>query len=149
MVTSRVPCPQCGALNFVQDPQCLGCGIRFTRQMPLPAAPPAVRAAPLYAPDEMCMRCFSVLLPAAHFDTSNTLGGTSDGVQMQFGGGMMGGPQMAARELSGVLWLMDFIANLLVGSIIKKNFDKRLKAVLAEAPNSLCCPSCRTIVRRQ
>ena len=149
MVTSHIPCPQCGALNFVQDPQCLGCGIRFTRHPPMPAAPPAVRAAPLYAPDEMCMRCFSVLLPAAHFDTSNTLGGTSDGVQMQFGGGMMGGPQMAARELSGVLWLMDFIANLLVGSIIKKNFDKRLKAVLAEAPNSLCCPSCRTIVRRQ
>ena len=149
MVTSHIPCPQCGALNFVQDPQCLGCGIRFTRQMPLPAAPAAVRAAPLYAPDEMCMRCFSVLLPAAHFDTSNTLGGTDDGSRMQFGGGMMGGPQMAARELSGVLWLMDFIANLLVGSIIKKNFDKRLKAVLAEAPNSLCCPSCRVIVRRQ
>ena len=149
MATSRVSCPQCGAFNFAQDLQCLGCGIRFTRQPPLPAAPPAVRTAPLYAPDEMCMRCFSVLLPAAHFDTSNTLGGTDDGSRMQFSGGMIGGPQMAARELSGVLWLMGFIANLLVGSIIKKNFDKRLKAVLAEAPNSLCCPSCRAIVRRQ
>lgn len=149
MATSRVSCPQCGAFNFAQDLQCLGCGIRFTRQPPLPAAPPAVRTAPLYAPDEMCMRCFSVLLPAAHFDTSNTLGGTDDGSRMQFSGGMIGGPQMAARELFGVLWLMGFIANLLVGSIIKKNFDKRLKAVLAEAPNSLCCPSCRAIVRRQ
>ena len=149
MATSRVSCPQCGAFNFAQDLQCLGCGIRFTRQPPLPAAPPAVRTAPLYAPDEMCMRCFSVLLPAAHFDTSNTLGGTDDGSRMQFSGGMIGGPQMAARELFGVLWLMDFIANLLVGSIIKKNFDKRLEAVLAEAPNSLCCPSCRAIVRRQ
>ena len=144
MATSRVPCPQCGALNFAQDPQCLGCGTHFVRQ---PAAPAAVRAAPLYAPDEMCMRCFSVLLPAAHFDTSNTVGGTDDGSRMQFGGGMCG-PGMAARELSGVLWVMDFLANLLVGSIIKKNFDKRLKAALAEAPNSLCCPSCRAIVKR-
>ena len=149
MATSRVSCPQCGAMNFVQDPQCLGCGVRFTRQ-PAAAVPaaPAARAARLYAPDEMCMRCFSVLLPAAHFDTSNTLGGTDDGSRMQFGGGMMGGPQMAARELSGLIWVMDFLANLLVGGIIKKNFDKRLKAALAEAPNSLCCPSCRAIVRR-
>jgi len=141
MATSRVPCPQCGALNFAQDPQCLGCGSRFA------ARPVPVRAAPQYAPDEMCMRCFSVLLPARQFDTSNTLGGVEDGVKMQFGGSIHG-PGMAARELSGVLWVMDFFANLLLGGIIKKNFDRRLKLALAEAPHSLCCPSCRTIVRR-
>ena len=55
---------------------------------------------------------------------------------------------MAARELSGLMWIFDTLANLLVGSIIAKNFQRRLQSALREAPNSLCCPSCRAIVRR-
>lgn len=143
MASSRVPCPQCGTLNFAQDPMCLGCGARFA---PRPAAAP-VRAAPQYAPDEMCLRCFGVLLPAAQFDTRGMLGGVEDGSRMSFGGGI-GGPGMAARELSGIMWFLDLMMNLLVGGILKKNFDRRLRQALQEAPNSLCCPSCRAIVRR-
>ena len=144
MAASRLPCPQCGTLNFAQDSLCLGCGCRF---LPRPAPTPTRAAAVQYAPDEMCTRCFGVLLPAAQFDTRNTLGGVEDGVKPQFGGGI-GGPGMAARELSGLLMIMDLLANLVVGGIIKKNFDKRLQQALREAPNSLCCPSCRAIVRR-
>ena len=143
MAASRVPCPQCGTLNFAQDPMCLGCGARFA---PRPTAAP-VRAAPQYAPDEMCMRCFGVLLPASQFDTRGMLGGVENSTGPQFGGGI-GTTGMAARELSGALWLMDLLMNLLVGGILKKNFDRRLRQVLKEAPNSLCCPSCRAIVRR-
>lgn len=143
MASSRVPCPQCGTLNFAQDALCLGCGARFA---PRPAAAP-VRAAPQYAPDEMCLRCTGVLLPASQFDTRNMLGGVEDDSRMGFGGGI-GGPGMAARELSGMIGFMDLVMNLLVGGILKKNFDRRLQQVLKEAPNSLCCPSCRAIVRR-
>ena len=57
----------------------------------------------------------------------------------------IGSPGMAARELSGVL---DFFASLLVGSIIAENFQKRLQASLREYLNSLCCSSCRAIVKR-
>ena len=71
MPASRIPCPHCGTLNFAQDPVCLGCGGRLTAR----PAPPVARQAPLYAPDEMCLRCSGVLLPAARFDTSNTFGG--------------------------------------------------------------------------
>ena len=140
--TPRVPCPKCGTPNFPQDPVCLGCGCRFTVR-PTPSPPPR---AVQYAPDEMCLRCTGVLLPAAQFDTSNTLGGIDAGMR-SFGGGI-GSPGMVARELSGVLWVLDFLANLLVGSIIAKNFQKRLQAALREYPNSLCCPSCRAIVKR-
>ncbi len=122
---------------------CLGCGARFA---PRPAAAP-VRAAPQYAPDEMCMRCFGVLLPASQFDTRGMLGGV-ESAGPQYAGGI-GTTGMVARELSGILWFMDFMMNLLVGSIIKKNFDRRLQQALKEAPHSLCCPSCRAIVRRE
>ncbi len=143
MAASRVPCSKCGAMNSRQDPVCLGCGARFT----VPPAPAPARSAPQLAPDEMCTRCFSVLLPARQFDTRNTLGGVDGGVGPQYAGSL-GTTGMAARELSGLLWVMDFFANLVLGSILKKNFDRRLRAALLEAPNSLCCPSCRAIVRR-
>ncbi len=143
MASSRVPCPQCGTLNFAQDPVCLGCGAKFA---PRPAAAPVRAAAPQYAPDEMCLRCFGVLLPASQFDTRNMAGGVDDSIRT--GGIGIGGPAMAARELSGIIWFFDLITNLLVGSIIKKNFDRRLQQALREHPNSLCCPSCRAIVRR-
>lgn len=143
MASSRVPCPQCGTLNFAQDALCLGCGARFA---PRPAAVP-VRAAPQYAPDEMCMRCFGVLLPAAQFDTKNMGGGIENSTGPQYGGGL-GTTGMAVRELSGIMWFMDFLMNLLVGGILKKNFDRRLQQALKEAPHLLCCPSCRAIVRR-
>ena len=142
MASSRVPCPQCGTLNFAQDALCLGCGARFA---PRPAAAP-VGAAPQYGPDEMCMRCFRVLLPASQFDTRGMLGGV-ESTGPQYGGGIST-TGMAVRELSGIMWFMDFMMNLLVGSIIKKNFDRRLQQALKEAPHSLCCPSCRAIIRR-
>ena len=140
---SRIPCPQCGTLNLAQDALCLGCGCRFSGR----PAPPASRPAPQFAPDEMCLRCSGVLLPAAQFDTSGTFGGIEGPGSPLIGGGM-GGPAMAARELSGLLWVFDTLANLLVGGIIAKNFQRRLRIALREAPNSLCCPSCRAIVRR-
>ena len=144
MASSRVPCPQCGAMNFAQDPVCLGCGRRFAPAVAAARAP----AGPTLAPDEMCLRCFSVLLPAAQFDTRNMGGsGTSDGVSMRFVGGV-GGPAGAARGAGAAFGLMDLLANLLLGAILKKNFDRRLRAALIEAPHSLCCPSCRTIYRR-
>ena len=143
MAGSRIPCPQCGTMNYPQDAQCLGCGCRFA---PRPTASAPV-APPQFAPDEMCPRCYGVLLPASQFDARNTVGGVDSGGQMGYVGGV-GSPGMAARELSGVLWLLDTLANLLVGGIIAKNFQRRLQTALKEAPHSLCCPSCRSIVRR-
>jgi len=43
---------------------------------------------------------------------------------------------------------MDVPAQMLLGSIQAKMFQKRLHPALQEAPHSLCCPSCRNIVRR-
>ncbi len=65
-MASRLPCPQCGTL-YAQDAQCLGCGCRFAPASPSPVA---ARKPEQYAPDEMCTRCYGVLLPAAQFDTS-------------------------------------------------------------------------------
>lgn len=121
---------------------CLGCGSRFA---PRPAAPARAAmpqtAMPQYAPDEMCMRCFGVLLPATQFDTRNMLGGieTSNGAAL---GGRAG------RELTGGFIFLEMLAHLLFGAIQAKHFDKRLQQALREYPHSLCCPSCRSIVRR-
>ena len=138
MASSRVPCPQCGTLNFAQDALCLGCGARFA---PRPAAAPVRAAAPQYAPDEMCLRCTGVLLPASQFDTRNMLGG----IETQDGGSLGG---RTGRELTGAFVLFEVLANVIFGGIQAKHFDKRLQQALREHPNSLCCPCCRSIVRR-
>ena len=142
MAASRLPCPQCGTLNYAQDAQCLGCGCRFAPAAPAPAA---ARKPEQYAPDETCTRCYGVLLPAAQFDTSGLAGGIDSSVG---GGGYGGTLGRDARAIGGALNFMDMIAHMLLGSIQAKMFQRRLHRTLQEAPHSLCCPSCRNIVRR-
>ena len=119
------------------------CGCRFAPQA-RPA--PAARQPEQYAPDEMCRRCCGVLLPAAQFDTSGLLGGIDSGA----GGAALGG--RTGREIAGTLGFMDMLAQMALGGIQAKLFQRRLQRTLQEAPHSLCCPACcpacRTIVRR-
>jgi len=84
-------------------------------------------------------------LPAAQFDTSGMFGGIDSGVG---GGGYGGGLGRDARAVASAFGFMDMMAQMLLGSIQAKMFQRRLHRTLQEAPHSLCCPSCRSIVRR-